>query len=42
MKILIPYCKKDMIASLDPPELFRKINEGILFFEKYTGTKYPW
>jgi len=39
MRIFLPNSKKD---NIDAPELFRVINEGIVFYEKYTGTKYPW
>jgi len=39
MRVFLPHSKRD---NIDAPELFRVINEGIVFYEKYTGTKYPW
>jgi hypothetical protein len=39
MRIFLRNSKKD---DIDAQELFRVIDEGIRFFEKYTSTKYPW
>ena len=39
MKIFLRASKE---ANIDAPELFRVINEGIKFYEEYTGVKFPW
>lgn len=39
MKIFLRNSKKD---NIDGPELFRVIKEGIRFYEKFIGVKYPW
>lgn len=39
MRIFLRNSKKD---NIDAQELFRVVDEGIRFFEKYTSTKYPW
>ena len=39
MRIYLRASKKD---NIDAPELFRVINEGIKFYEEYTGVKFPW
>lgn len=39
MRIFLRASKRD---NIDADELFRVINEGIKFYEKYTGVKMPW
>jgi aminopeptidase N len=39
MRIFLRNSKKEFI---DAPELFRVINEGIKFYEKYTGVAFPF
>ena len=39
MRIFLRASKRD---NIDDTELFRVVNEGIKFYEEYTGVKYPW
>lgn len=39
MKIFL---RDSKLKNIDAPELFRVINEGIKFYETYTGVQFPW
>ena len=36
------FFRKSKKAYVDHVEVFRTLKEGIKFYEKYTGVKYPW
>ena len=45
MKTRVPmkiYLRKSKETQIDAEEFFRVVDSGIGFYEKYTGTKYPW
>ena len=39
MKIFL---RDSKLPCIDAPEHFRVINEGIKFYEEFTGVKFPW